>query len=353
MSGRLSLRCTALTCYNAHILGFGVSAMKRREFITVLGGAMAWPLVARAQQGERTRRIGVLLPFFAGDPEVEARKPAFEQALRQLGWTVGANLSIAYRLAGGDAESIRRDAAELVALQPDVIVTAGALAPAPVLQATRTIPIVMVNVPDPVGAGWVQSLARPGGNATGFTNFEYSLGGKWIELLKQVAPTVTRAAILRSSTSVAGVGQFAAIQSGAHSLGIELTPVGVRDTDEIERGVAEFARSGSGGLIVTGGGSGARRHLIIDLAARFRLPAIYPFHYYVVDGGLISYGPDTLDQFRRAAAYVDRILKGEKPAALPVQAPAKYELAINLKTAKALGLDVPPTLLARADEVIE
>ena len=328
--------------------------MKRREFITLLGGAAAtWPLAARAQQAERTRRIGLLMPFAAGDPEAEARKPVFEQTLRQLGWTVGANLLIEYRLAGGNAESIRRHAAELVALAPDVIVTAGALAPAPVLQATSTIPIVMVNVPDPVGAGWVQSLARPGGNATGFTNFEYSLGGKWIELLKQVAPTVTRAAVLRSSTSVAGVGQFAAIQSGAHSLGIELTPVGVRDTDEIERGVAEFARSGSGGLIVTGGGSGARRHLIIDLAARFRLPAIYPFHYYVVDGGLISYGPDTLDQFRRAAAYVDRILKGEKPADLPVQAPAKYQLVINLRTAKALGLDVPPTLLARADEVIE
>jgi putative ABC transport system substrate-binding protein len=243
----------------------------------------------------------------------------------------------------------------LVSLAPDVIVTAGALAPAPLLQATatNTIPIVMVNVPDPVGAGWVQSLARPGGNATGFTNFEYSLGGKWVELLKQMAPSITRAAVLRSSTSVAGVGQFAAIQSGAHSLGVELTPIGVRDADEIERGVAEFARSGSGGLIVTGGGSGARRDLIITLAARLRLPAIYPFHYYVVDGGLISYGPDTLDLFRRAAGYVDRILKGEKPADLPVQAPAKYELAINLKTARALGLDVPPMLLARADKVIE
>jgi len=328
--------------------------MKRREFITLLGGAAAtWPLAARAQQAERTRRIGLLMPFAAGDPEAEARKPVFEQTLRQLGWTVGANLLIEYRLAGGNAESIRRHAAELVALAPDVIVTAGALAPAPVLQATSTIPIVMVNVPDPVGAGWVQSLARPGGNATGFTNFEYSLGGKWIELLKQVAPSITRAAVLRSSTSVAGVGQFAAIQSGAHSLGVELTPVGVRDADEIERGVAEFARSGNGGLIVTGGGSGARRDLIITLAARLRLPAIYPFRYYAVDGGLISYGPDTLDLFRRAAGYVDRILKGEKPTDLPVQAPAKYELVINLKTARALGLEVPPTLLARADEVIE
>ena len=330
-----------------------MSNMRRRQFITLLGGAAAWPLTARAQQGERTRRVGVLMPFSAGDPEVEARKPGFEQTLRQLGWTVGTNLLIDYRLAGGSAESIRRQAAELVALAPDVIVTAGALAPAPVLQATNTIPIVMVNVPDPVGAGWVQSLARPGGNATGFTNFEFSLGGKWVELLKQVAPSMTRAAVLRSSTSVAGVGQFAAIQSGAHALGVELTPVGVRDADEIERGVAEFARSGTGGLIVTGGGSGARRNLIITLAARLRLPAIYPFRYYVVDGGLVSYGPDTLDQFRRAAAYVDRILKGEKPGDLPVQAPAKYDLVINLKTARALGLDVPHTLLARADEVIE
>jgi ABC-type uncharacterized transport system substrate-binding protein len=327
--------------------------IRRREFITLLSGAAAWPLAARAQQLERTRRIGMLMPFSAGDPEAEARKPVFEQTLRQLGWTVGANLLIEYRLAGGNAESIRRHGAELVALAPDVIVTAGALAPAPLLQATNTIPIVMVNVPDPVGAGWVQSLAQPGGNATGFTNFEYSLGGKWVELLKQMAPSITRAAVLRSSTSVAGVGQFAAIQSGAHSLGVELTPVGVRDADEIERGVAEFARSGSGGLIVTGGGSGARRDLIINLAARLRLPAIYPFRYYVVGGGLISYGPDTLDQFRRAAGYVDRILKGEKPSELPVQAPARYDLVINLKTAKALGLDVPQTLLARADEVIE
>ena len=211
----------------------------------------------------------------------------------------------------------------------------------------------MANVPDPVGAGWVQSLARPGGNATGFTNFEYSLGGKWIELLKQVAPSITRAAVLRSSTSVAGVGQFAAIQSGAHSLGVELTPIGVRDADEIERGVAEFARSGNGGLIVSAGGQGPHRNLIIALAARLRLPAIYPYRYYAVDGGLISYGPDTVDLFRRAAGYVDRILKGEKPADLPVQAPTKYQLVINVKTARALGLDVPPTLLARADEVIE
>jgi ABC-type uncharacterized transport system substrate-binding protein len=328
--------------------------MNRRQLISLLGGvATSWPLAAHAQPGERARRVGVLMPFAAGDPEAEARKPPFEQSLKLLGWTLGANLLIDYRLAGGAAEAIRRQATELVALAPDVIVTAGSLAPGPVLQATRTIPIVMTNVPDPVGAGWVESLARPGGNATGFTNFEYSLGGKWIELLKQIAPSITRAAVLRSSTSVAGIGQFAAVQSGAQSLGVELTPVGVRDVDEIERGVAAFARSGNGGLIVTGGGTGSRRDLIIALASRLRLPAIYPFRYYAVDGGLISYGPDPHDLFRRAGGYVDRILKGEKPADLPVQAPNKYELVINLKTARALGLAVPPQLLARADEVIE
>ena len=328
--------------------------MKRREFIAALGGAAAaWPLGAQAQQGERVRRIGILMPFSVGDSEVEARRPVFDQALRQLGWTEGANLLIEYRLAGGEPLSIRRHAADLVALAPDVIITAGALAPGPLLEATHSIPIVMVNVPDPVGAGWVQSLARPGGNATGFTNFEYSLGGKWLEWLKQIAPGVMRVAVLRSATSVAGIGQFAAIQSTAQSLGVELTPVGVRNAEEIERGVLAFARSDNGGLIVTGGGTGARRDLIIAIASRLRLPTIYPFRYYVTDGGLISYGPDTLELFRRAAGYVDRILKGEKPADLPVQTPNKYELAINLKTARALGLTVPPTLLARADAVIE
>jgi putative tryptophan/tyrosine transport system substrate-binding protein len=327
--------------------------MKRRDFITLLGGAAAaWPIAARGQQAERARRVGVLIPLAPDDPEVEARKPVFEQSLRQLGWTVGANLWIEYRLAGGDAESIRRHAAELVALAPDVIVTTGGLSLGPVLQATRAIPIVMVNVPDPVGSGWVQSLARPGGNATGFTNFEYSLGGKWVELLKQIAPGITRAAVLRGTT-VASIGQFAAVQSGAHSLGVELIPVGVHDTTEMERGVAAFARSGNGGLIVTAAGTGSRRNLIIALASRFMLPAVYPFRYHVASGGLISYGPDTLDLFRRAAGYVDRILRGEKPADLPVQAPTKYDLVINLKTARALGFDVPPTLLARADEVIE
>jgi putative ABC transport system substrate-binding protein len=327
--------------------------IRRRQFITLLGGAAAaWPLAARAQQAERARRVGVLIPLAPDDPEVEARKPVFEQSLRQLGWTVGANLSIEYRLAGGDAESIRRHAAELVALAPDVIVTTGGVTPVPLLQATRTIPIVMVNVPDPVGAGWVQSLARPGGNATGFTNFEYSLGGKWLELLKQIAPGIARAVVLRGTT-VAGIGQFAAVQSGAHSLGVELTPVGVDDTAEMERGVAAFARSGNGGLIVTAAGTGSRRELIIALASRFRLPAIYPYRYYALDGGLMTYGPDTLDLFRRAAGYVDRILRGEKPADLPVQGPTNYQLVINLKTARALGLQVPPSLLATADEVIE
>jgi putative ABC transport system substrate-binding protein len=289
--------------------------MRRRDFIGVVAGATAWPLAAHAQHGERVRRIGVLMTLSAGDPEVEARKPVFEQSLRHLGWTGGATLSIEYRSTGGDPGSIRRHAAELVALAPDVIVTVGSLAPTPVLQATRTIPVVMVNVPDPVGAGWVQSLARPGGNATGFINFEYGLSGKWIELLKQIAPSIERVAVLRSATTVAGIGQFAAVQSGAHSLGVELTPVGVRDDDEIERGVTAFARLGN--------------------------------------GGLISYGPDALDGFRRAAGYVDRILRGEKPADLPVQAPTKYNLVVNLKTARGLGLEVPPTLLATADEVIE
>jgi putative ABC transport system substrate-binding protein len=326
--------------------------MRRREFLSLFGGAATWPLAARAQQADRVRRVGMLMPFSPSDPEVEARGSIFEQSLGQLGWKIGANLLIESRL-GGSVETIRRHAVELVALAPDVIVTVGSSAPGPVLQATRTIPIVMVNVADPVGAGWAQSLARPGGNATGFTNFEYSLGGKWIELLKQIAPNITRVAVLRNTTTVAGVGQFAAVQSGAHALGIELTPIGVGDGDEIEQGVMAFAHSGNGGLILTAGGMAYRRDLIIALASRHRLPAIYPFRYYAVDGGLMTYGPDTHDVFRRAAGYVDRILKGEKPADLPVQAPNKYQLVINLKTAKALGIEVPPTLLARTDELIE
>jgi putative ABC transport system substrate-binding protein len=327
--------------------------MRRRTFIKMVGGAAAWPLAASAQQPDRMRRIGVLMPFTAGDPEVEARSAVFEQSLQQSGWTVGRNLQIDYRLAGGTADPLRRHAVELVALAPDVIVTIGSATVAPVQQATRTIPIVMVNVADPVGAGFVQSLAQPGGNATGFTNFEYSMSGKWVELLKQIAPRVTRAAVLRDSASAAGIGQFSAIQSAAQSHGVELTPIGVRDPGEIERGVTAFARSANASMIVTAGGTAFRRDLLIRLASRHKLPAVYPFKYYAKDGGLMSYGPDTLDPMRRAASYVDRILKGENPADLPVQAPTKYELVINLKTAKALGLEVPPMLLARADEVIE
>jgi putative ABC transport system substrate-binding protein len=328
--------------------------VKRRAFITLLGGAAAaWSLSARAQQTERVRRVGVLLPLAAGDPEAEARKAVFEQTFQELGWTVGRDLQIDYRLPGANAEPVRRHAGELVALAPDVIMTMGSGTFGPVQQATSTIPIVFVNLADPVGAGFVQSLARPGGNTTGFTVFEYSMSGKWLELLKQIAPRVTRAAVLRDSRTAAGMGQFGAIQSVAQSLGIELTPLDLRDVSEIERGVTAFARAPTGGLIVTAGGTAFRRDLIIGLAARHKLPAVYNRRLFVTSGGLMSYGPDTLDPIRRAAEYVDRILKGEKPADLPVQAPVKYELAINLKTAKALGLEVPPTLLARADEVIE
>ena len=328
--------------------------IRRREFIFTLGGAAAaWSLTARAQQGERVRRIGMISSFSAGDPEVKARSAMFEQTLQQLGWTVGRNLQVDYRTAGGVADSIRRHAEELVALAPDLIVTIGGATVAPVQNATRTIPIVMVSIADPVGAGFVQSLARPGGNATGFTNFEYSMSGKWVELLKQISPQVRRAAVLRDPTSAAGIGQFGAIGSVAQSLGVELTPLGVRDVAELERGVAAFARAANGSLIVTAGGTAFRRDLFITLASRHKLPAIYPFRYYAIDGGLISYGPDTLDPMRRAAEYVDRIFRGEKPADLPVQAPTRYELVVNLKTAKALGLTVPPTLIARADEVIE
>ncbi|MGA9512030.1 MAG: ABC transporter substrate-binding protein [Pseudolabrys sp.] len=307
--------------------------MRRREFLGVLAGAVAvLPRVARAQQGKRVRRVGVLMPFTANDPEAQARNALFEQSLRELGWMVGRDLQIDYRWPGGEAASIRRDAAELVALAPDVIMTVGSLTMGPMQQATQTIPIVFVNLADPVGAGFVQSLARPGGNATGFTNYEYSMSGKWVELLKQIAPNVKRVAILRDPTSAAGIGQFSAIQSAAQSLGVNLTPVSVRDAGEIERGVAAFARSDNGGLIVTSGGTAFRRDLIIGLASRHKLPAVYPFRYYAKDGGLITYGPDPRDSVRHAAAYVDRILKGEKPADMPVQAPTTYELVINLKT---------------------
>jgi putative ABC transport system substrate-binding protein len=299
------------------------------------------------------RRVGVLMPFAVNDTEAEARNVVFVQSLRQLGWTVGRDLQIGYRWPGGDAAPIRRDAAELIALAPDVLLAVGSSTTGPLQQATHTIPIVFVNLADPVGAGFVQSLARPGGNATGFITYEYSMSGKWLELLKQIAPRVTRVAVLRDPATAAGIGQFSAIQSVAQSLGVELTPFSVRDAGEIERGIAAFARSGNGGLIVTSRGVAFRRNLILGLASRHKLPAVYPFRYYAVDGGLISYGPDTHDPMRSAATYVDRILKGEKPADMPVQAPTKYELVINLKTAKALGLTVPPSVLATANEVIE
>jgi putative ABC transport system substrate-binding protein len=310
-------------------------------------------LAVRAQQPDRTRRIGALAGI-EDDAEGQARFAAFQQGLQQLGWIDGRNVRIDYRFGGGDADSIRKHAAELAALAPDVILAAGAAAVGPMLQAARNVPIVFVIVPDPVGAGFVESLSRPGGNATGFINFEYSIGAKWLELLKQIAPNVTRAAVLRDPFITAGTGQFGAIQSTAPALGVDVTPVNVRDASEIERAVVAFARSPNGGLIVTGSALAVvHRNLIITLAARHKLPAIYFERNFVTSGGLISYGPDYLDQFRRAASYVDRILKGEKPADLPVQAPTKYKLVMNLKTAKELGLTMPPTLLATADEVIE
>jgi putative ABC transport system substrate-binding protein len=329
--------------------------MKRREFITLLGGAaVAWPLAAGAQQPERIRRVGVLTNLVADDPESQARVGAFLQGLQESGWAVGRNVRMDYRWGGGDADRTRRYAAEMVALAPDVILTSGSTALAPLLQATRSVPIVFAQVPDPVGAGFVTSLARPGGNATGFLTFEYGLSGKWLELLTQIAPGVTRAAVIRDPAQSAGIGQWGAIQAVAPSVRMLVSPVNVSDAGEIERDVAAFARGSNGGLIVTSSPSaGLHRDLIVTLAARHRLPAVYYQRVFVTAGGLISYGPDFIDQYRRAAGYVDRILKGEKPADLPVQAPTKYELVINLKTAKALGLEVPPQLLARADEVIE
>jgi putative ABC transport system substrate-binding protein len=326
----------------------------RREFVVTLGGAAAaWPLTVRAQQPERMQRVGVLMNMAADDPEASARVTAFAQGLQQSGWTVGHNVRIDYRWGAFDAGS-GRYAAELLALAPDVIVSVGSWAMRALQQATRTVPIVFVNLADPVGAGWVDSLARPGGNATGFIVFEYVISAKWLELLKDIAPQLKRVAVLRESDIATGIGQLAVIQAAAPSFGVEVRPVGVRDADEIERAVTAFARSSNGGLIVTGSPLTAlHRKLIIALVARHRLPAVYPFRYFPTSGGLISYGPNTIDPFRRAAGYVDRILKGEKPADLPVQAPTKYELVINLKTAKALGLQIPDKLLALADEVIE
>jgi putative ABC transport system substrate-binding protein len=328
--------------------------MQRRNFIRLLGAAV-WPLVARAQQSDRVRRIGVLLAATADDPDYQARIAAFQQGLQQLGWSDGRNVHIDTRWATTKADDIRRHAAELAALAPDVILAGtGTATVAPLLQATRTVPIVFAVVIDPVGAGFVDSLARPGGNATGFTVFEYGMSGKWLELLKQIAPAVTRAAVLRDPTIASGIGQFAAVQAVAPSLGVDLSAVDVRDAGEIERAVTAFARSSNGGLIVTASALATyHRDLLIALAARLQLPAVYPYRFFVTVGGLISYGPNFVEQYRQAAGYVDRILKGEKPAELPVQGATKYELAINLKMAKGIGLTVPPAVLARAGEVIE
>ena len=329
--------------------------MKRREFITLFGGTVAaWPLAAGAQQADRLRRIGVLMPLAADDREAPTRIAAFHQGLQQLGWVVGRNVRIEYRWGAGDPDRIRKSVAELIELVPDVILAGGSATLGPLLQATRAVPTVFVHVPDPVGAGFVDSLARPGGNATGFAIFEYNISGKWLELLKQIAPAVTQAGVIRDPAISAGIGQWGAIQAMAPSVGVEVIPVNVRDAPEIERAITTFARSSNGGLLVTASALAVRhRDLIVTLAARHKLPAVYWERFFVTGGGLISYGPDVVDQFRRAAGYVDRILKGEQPADLPVQAPTKYELAINLKTAKAFGLEVPPSLLARADEVIE
>jgi putative ABC transport system substrate-binding protein len=329
--------------------------MERREFITLLGGAaVAWPLAGRAQQRELMRRIGVLMNLAADDAEGQARLAAFLQGLQEAGWAVGRNVRIDLRWGAGNADLFRAQASELVTLAPDAILASSVPVVTPLLQATRGVPIVFVQVVDPVAAGFVDSLARPGGNATGFMSYEYSLSGKWVELLKEIAPAVTRVAVLRDTGSSSGFGQLGAIQSAASSLGMELSLVGMSDADEIERAVTTFARAANGGVIVTGSTPAiVHRELITTLAARHRLPAVYNLGSFVSAGGLISYGPDSIDPYRRAAGYVDRILKGEKPADLPVQAPTKYEMVINLKTAKALGLEVPPTLLARADEVIE
>jgi putative tryptophan/tyrosine transport system substrate-binding protein len=330
--------------------------VNRREFITLLAGtAAAWPLPARAQQPDRVRRIGVLMHLPENDPETQARVRALLEGLQQWGWTDGRNVRIDYRFGAADVDRSRRYAAELIALAPDVIQASGTGPVAALQQASRTVPIVFVQIPDPVNAGFVESLSRPGGNATGFTVWEeFGTSGKWLELLKEVAPHVTRVAVLRDPTIPAGIGQTGAIQSVAPSLGVQVSPVGVRDSGEIERSISAFAREANGGLIVLGAPLAImQRELISTLAVRHRLPAVYPARLFVAAGGLVSYGPDSIDPYRRVAGYVDRILKGEKPADLPVQNPTKFELVINLKTAKALGLEIPPTLLARADEVIE
>ena len=328
--------------------------MRRRTFIVLLGGAAAWPLAARAQQVERVRRIGVLMHLAADDPESLVRVAAFAQGLQELGWKLGTNVEIDTRWAVGDAEQFRKYAAELVALAPDVILASTTPSVGALQRASNTVPIVFAAVTDPVGQGFVASLARPGNNTTGFSVYEYGIGPKWLELLREIAPGVTRVAVLRDPTLASTSGLLGAIQGVAPSMGVEVSPIGVRDASEIERGITAFARGSNGGLIVLAAPlTSVHRELIAALAVRHRLPTVYSLRFYVAGGGLISYGPDIIDQYRRAAGYVDRILKGEKPGDLPVQAPTKYQLVINLKTAKALGLTVPPTLLARADEVIE
>jgi len=328
--------------------------LRRRDFICLLGGTAAWPLVVHAQQTESMRRIGVLMSVAADDPEGKARFAAFEQGLQQLGWIDGRNVRIETRWSGGKSDDARKYAAELIALKPDVILASGGAIVGPLLQVTRTVPIVFTQTPDPVAAGFVASLAHPGGNATGFTQVEYGMAGKWLELLKEIAPSVTRAAILRDPAVPEGIGQFTVIQSAAPSLKVAVSPIDIRNASEIERALTEFARADNGGLILTSSAlANVQRDLIISLAAKLRLPAVYSFRFFASAGGLAAYGSDSIDPHRRAAGYIDRILKGENPADMPVQAPTKYELAINLKTAKTLGLTVPPSLLSRADELIE
>ena len=328
--------------------------MRRRELITLLGGAAAWPMVARAQSNKPMRRVGALMPYAVDDPQAQTRNAAFMRGLQQLGWAVGQNVQIDYRWSSGIEDDTRKYAAELVSLGPDVIFASGSASVGPLLRATRTIPIVFALVPDPVGAGFADSLSRPGGNATGFTPYEYSIGAKWLELLKEIAPHVTRGAIVRDPAITAGIGLWGAIQAASASFGIEVSPVNLTDASEIERALTAFARRPNGGLILTGSAMAVvHREMIIALAARYRLPAVYYERFFAAAGGLTSYGSDSVEECRRAAGYVDRILRGEKPADLPVQAPVKYETVINLKTAKALGLAIPETLLATADEVIQ
>jgi putative ABC transport system substrate-binding protein len=328
--------------------------MKRRDFMMLVGWAAAWPVASSlAQQPERVRRIGVLNALAEGDPEASARHVALEKALKDLGWVKGANVQLDYRSAEAKSELIRKHVVELIALAPDVIVAEGSIVAAPVARATSTIPIVCLQVIDPVGSGLIESMARPGANVTGFTQFEYSLAGKWLELLKEIAPNVSRVAVLRDPTRGPGIGQFAVIQAMAPQHLVEFSPINPADPAEIERAIAAMARSPNAGLVVTSGGTAIHRAVIIAAAAKYRIPAVYPYGYFVADGGLISYGPDTIEPYVRAAGYINRIFKGEKPTDLPVQGPTKYQLSINLKTAKALGLTVPNSLLARADQVIE